>query len=59
MSNMVNEFCTTTEWDYVILDEGHIIKNPNTKISKSVTLLPSKHRLILTGGKAISKIKRF
>jgi hypothetical protein len=26
-------------WDYVILDEGHIIKNPSTKLSKSMHML--------------------
>jgi SNF2 family DNA or RNA helicase len=33
----------------VILDEGHIIKNPRTKISKAMHQTRSPHRLILTG----------
>ncbi|CAK7264178.1 TATA-binding protein-associated factor mot1 [Sporothrix epigloea] len=36
-------------WNYVILDEGHLIKNPRTKISMAVKTLASNHRLILTG----------
>ena len=35
-------------WDYVILDEGHKIKNP-TKTSKSLHAIPAKNRIILTG----------
>jgi len=34
--------------DYVILDEGHKIKNP-TKTSKGVHMIAAKHRIILTG----------
>lgn len=36
-------------WNYVVLDEGHLIKNPRTKISMAVKKLQSNHRLILTG----------
>jgi hypothetical protein len=36
-------------WDYVFLDEGHKIKNPARKVSKSVKQIPSKHRIILSG----------
>ncbi|XP_050410492.1 DNA excision repair protein ERCC-6-like [Patella vulgata] len=35
-------------WDYMILDEGHKIKNP-TKTTKGVHNIPAKNRLILTG----------
>ena len=34
--------------DYVILDEGHKIKNP-TKTSKGVHMIAARHRIILTG----------
>ena len=34
---------------YIILDESQAIKNPNTKIAKSVRLLKSQHRLVMTG----------
>ncbi|XP_022086433.1 DNA excision repair protein ERCC-6-like [Acanthaster planci] len=35
-------------WDYVILDEGHKIKNPS-KTTKAIHRIPATHRLILTG----------
>ena len=34
--------------DYIILDEGHKIKN-TTKTSKNVRLIPAKNHFILTG----------
>lgn len=36
-------------WNYVVLDEGHLIKNAKAKISQAVKKLASNHRLILTG----------
>ena len=48
VANMSSEFAAGT-WDYVILDEGHTIKNPNTKISRAMHSIKSNHRLILTG----------
>ncbi|KAI1330419.1 hypothetical protein F5Y16DRAFT_396387 [Xylariaceae sp. FL0255] len=36
-------------WNYIVLDEGHLIKNPKAKISIAVKKLASNHRLILTG----------
>ncbi|VBB86674.1 Putative TATA-binding protein-associated factor MOT1 [Podospora comata] len=36
-------------WNYVVLDEGHLIKNPKSKLSVAVKRLASNHRLILTG----------
>ncbi|XP_077867759.1 uncharacterized protein LOC100373376 [Saccoglossus kowalevskii] len=36
-------------WDYVILDEGHKIKNKSNKSSKAVHAIPAKRRIILTG----------
>ncbi|KAL1844567.1 hypothetical protein VTK73DRAFT_2294 [Phialemonium thermophilum] len=36
-------------WNYVVLDEGHLIKNPKAKITVAVKKLVSNHRLILTG----------
>ncbi|XP_013387250.1 TATA-binding protein-associated factor 172-like [Lingula anatina] len=43
------EFFGAIKWNYCILDEGHIIKNGKTKISKSVKQLVCNHRLILSG----------
>ncbi|XP_078434254.1 chromatin remodeling 24 isoform X2 [Wolffia australiana] len=36
-------------WDYVILDEGHLLKNPDTQRAKSLLEIPSLHRIIITG----------
>eukprot|EP01098_Paradermamoeba_levis_P008169 TRINITY_DN3385_c0_g2_i1.p1 TRINITY_DN3385_c0_g2~~TRINITY_DN3385_c0_g2_i1.p1 ORF type:complete len:337 (+),score=89.09 TRINITY_DN3385_c0_g2_i1:62-1012(+) len=36
-------------WDYIILDEGHKIKNPGIKLSKILPTIESKHKVILTG----------
>ncbi|KAL8769332.1 MAG: hypothetical protein Q9203_005475 [Teloschistes exilis] len=36
-------------WSYVILDEGHRIKNDKSLIAKSLQALGAEHRLILTG----------
>lgn len=36
-------------WNYCVLDEGHLIKNAKAKISQAVKRLTSNHRLILSG----------
>lgn len=36
-------------WSYIVLDEGHAIRNPHTKLSITVKALRGWHRLILTG----------
>ncbi|MBI9066744.1 MAG: DEAD/DEAH box helicase [Salinivirgaceae bacterium] len=36
-------------FQYLILDESQVIKNPDSKIYKSVVQLQAKHRLVLTG----------
>ena len=36
-------------WNYCVLDEGHLIKNPRAKTSIAVKRLVSNHRLILSG----------
>uniref|UniRef100_A0A0D9WBL7 Protein CHROMATIN REMODELING 24 n=1 Tax=Leersia perrieri TaxID=77586 RepID=A0A0D9WBL7_9ORYZ len=38
-----------TLWDYVILDEGHIVKNPKTKKAQSLFQIPAAHRIVVTG----------
>lgn len=38
-----------TTWDYMILDEGHLIKNPNTQRAQSLLEIPSAHRIIISG----------
>ncbi|XP_010269085.1 PREDICTED: protein CHROMATIN REMODELING 24-like isoform X1 [Nelumbo nucifera] len=36
-------------WDYIILDEGHLIKNPSTQRARSLLEIPSAHRIIISG----------
>lgn len=42
-------FFSSVTWNYCILDEGHIIKNGKTKLSKAIKSINANHRLILTG----------
>ena len=37
------------KWLYCVLDEGHVIKNAKTKLTKAVKELQAQHRLILSG----------
>ena len=34
---------------YLILDEAHVMRNPNSKVAQAVKSLPSRRRLLLTG----------
>lgn len=43
------DFFGSVQWNYVVLDEGHIIKNGKTKSSKAIKTLIANHRLILSG----------
>lgn len=43
------DFFSTINWNYCVLDEGHIIKNGKTKSSKAIKMLKANHRLILSG----------
>ncbi|XP_076043200.1 histone acetyltransferase 1 isoform X2 [Oratosquilla oratoria] len=43
------DFFSTIKWNYVVLDEGHIIKNGKTKLSRAIKQLIGNHRLILSG----------
>ncbi|KAL7608695.1 hypothetical protein Lser_V15G14091 [Lactuca serriola] len=36
-------------WDYMILDEGHLIKNPSTQRAQSLLKIPCGHRIIMSG----------
>ncbi|KAL2941812.1 Protein CHROMATIN REMODELING 24 [Bienertia sinuspersici] len=36
-------------WDYMVLDEGHLIKNPSTQRAKSLLGIPCAHRIIISG----------
>ncbi|XP_047161862.1 CHD3-type chromatin-remodeling factor PICKLE-like [Vigna umbellata] len=37
------------KWECMIVDEGHRLKNKNSKLFSSLTQLSSKHRVLLTG----------
>lgn len=42
-------YLSSLDWNYCILDEGHIIKSAKTKTTKAVKMIKANHRLILTG----------
>ncbi|EIJ93310.1 transcription activator [Nematocida parisii ERTm1] len=39
----------TVDWQYIVIDEAHRIKNEQTVLSKVVRIIPCTHRLLLTG----------
>ncbi|BFZ55825.1 TATA-binding protein-associated factor mot1 [Savitreella phatthalungensis] len=43
------DFLGHLDWNYCILDEGHVIKNAKAKITQCVKRLKANHRLILSG----------
>jgi len=43
------DFLRTIPLNYCVLDEGHVIKNGKTKITKAVKSVQANHRLILSG----------
>lgn len=43
------DFFGSLRWNYCVLDEGHVIKNGKTKLSKAIKSLIANHRLILSG----------
>lgn len=43
------EILSALNWNYCVLDEGHLIKNPAAKTTLAVKILKSNHRLILSG----------
>lgn len=38
-----------TLWNYVILDEGHLIKNNKTQRAQSLFEIPCIHRIVISG----------
>jgi SNF2 family DNA or RNA helicase len=36
-------------WEYCVLDEGHLLKNPKTATAMAARKIRSRHRLVLTG----------
>lgn len=49
MCLMGKSLLQTINWQYVVIDEAHRIKNEETMLSKVVRLIPCKNRLLLTG----------
>ena len=45
------------KWDYVILDEGHKIRNPDAEITLAVKQFATPHRLILSGSPMQNNLK--
>ena len=43
------EFLANHDFNYCVLDEGHIIKNAASKLTRSVKRIRGEHRLILSG----------
>jgi len=46
----------TFKWDYIILDEGHKIKNPS-RTTRSIHALPASNRIIMTGTPVQNKLR--
>ncbi|XP_050311061.1 TATA-binding protein-associated factor 172 isoform X6 [Anthonomus grandis grandis] len=44
-----NAFFSGIKWNYVVLDEGHVIKNGKTRTSLAIKNLTANHRVILSG----------
>jgi TATA-binding protein-associated factor len=44
-----SEILKPINWNYCVLDEGHLIKNSKSKTSQAVKQFQSNHRLILSG----------
>jgi TATA-binding protein-associated factor len=45
-----------TKWIYCILDEGHVLRNPKTATAAASRLIPSRHRLVLSGTMIQNKV---
>ncbi|CAD7702492.1 unnamed protein product [Ostreobium quekettii] len=43
------QWVSSIRWNYCVLDEGHLIKNPNTKVAIACKQVLAKNRLILSG----------
>ena len=43
------EFFSSLHWNYLVLDEGHVIKNNKSKTTQAIKSLHASHRLILSG----------
>ena len=39
----------TVKWNYIVVDEGHRLKNRNCRLGKELRKIPCKYRMLLTG----------
>ncbi|EZA51499.1 DNA excision repair protein ERCC-6 [Ooceraea biroi] len=51
------DLLVSNQWHYVILDEGHKIRNPQAKVSLVVKRFSTPHRLLLTGSPMQNSLK--
>jgi TATA-binding protein-associated factor len=43
------EWASGISWDYIVLDEGHVIRSTKSKLAQAVKRLQAQHRLVLSG----------
>lgn len=51
------DLLVSSQWHYVVLDEGHTIRNPQAKVSRAVKRLSTPHRLLLSGSPMQNSLK--
>ncbi|XP_072745753.1 DNA excision repair protein ERCC-6 [Anoplolepis gracilipes] len=51
------DLLVSSQWHYVILDEGHKIRNPQAKVSRAVKQFSTPHRLLLSGSPMQNSLK--
>ena len=52
-----SELLLPNAWDYVVLDEGHRIRNPDAQVTLAVKQFKTPHRIILTGSPIQNNLK--
>ncbi|KAJ3337111.1 TATA-binding protein-associated factor mot1 [Gonapodya sp. JEL0774] len=50
------DFLSANGWNFCILDEGHVIKNPATKLTRATKSIIAQHRLVLSGTPVQNKV---
>ena len=43
------DFAGEFRWDWIVMDEGHALKNATTRLAQKVRQLPANLRMIVTG----------
>jgi SNF2 family DNA or RNA helicase len=57
MVSSCSEQLAKVQWDYVVLDEGHTIKNPTNQVTLACRQLRAPHRILMTGTPVINCLK--